>query len=68
MALRLSGCLLVGVARWVLTEVSSPHENDANLSCRVYNQNYELFYAVCFDLLSLMAIPSSLPGRGPMID
>lgn len=33
-----------------------PHENGADVSRRVYNQNYELFYAVCPNLCLMMAI------------
>lgn len=41
LALRLSGCLLVGVARSAACALIS-HE----LMKRVYNQNYDLFYTV----------------------
>jgi len=59
MALRLSGCLLVGVARYVETSFSqldSPLFTVSllgiidQLFCRVYNQNYEIFYSVRIDL------------------
>jgi meiotic recombination protein REC8 len=41
LALRLSGCLLVGVARSAACTLIC-HE----LTIRVYNQNYDLFYTV----------------------